>query len=107
MALGMIFITAFEKRGEVAEEITSGQPFDVLSNTSNEDLCRLDAPDAILQVRNAAECAVRCTQASIGCAHFNVKKNSGVRPSCELYGSELACYGEMTGCTHYWVKVAE
>ena len=84
---------------------SSAQQFAVRRNASSgQELCCLDSPDAILQVRSAVECGARCTQASINCAHFNVKTNqNGVR-SCELYPISDACFGQLADCTNYAVR---
>ena len=105
MILGIITFSALVRRGEGAGHTSFTQLYQVLRDNSGQRLCCLDVPSAIMQVRSASECAIRCAQASTNCAHFNVRTSeSGVR-SCELYPNTLSCYGELAGCANYWVKL--
>ena len=95
------------ERWEASAQTSPSQQFQALRNASGQKLCCLDAPSAIMKVRSTTECAMRCTQSSIGCTNFNVKTSDGVR-SCELYPSPLAFlddveYGELQDCTNYEV----
>ena len=92
-----------------AQPSTAQQLFKTRRNASDGlRLCCLEAPVAILQVRSTTECAVRCTQASFNCSHFNAKTSEGGR-SCELYPYSImpACYGQLTGCTNYEVGITD
>lgn len=79
-----------------------GELFQAQRSASGQPLCRFDPPMASVQVRNAAECALRCTDSSsFSCANFNAKKNAST--SCELYTSGPACLQELPGCVFYQV----
>ena len=103
LLLTTVLLFPIIRRLESSAQTSPAQLFQVQHDSLGTTLCCMDSPNAILQVRSPAECAIRCVEVSATCAHFNVKTNGNVR-SCELYPSTLACYGELGGCTNYKVR---
>ena len=87
-------------RWETATQPSPGQLFLVRRCFTGEALCCVNAPASSPAVRSDVECALRCTESSINCAHFNVRMSGR---SCELYTSLPVGYAEIDSCTNYQV----